>query len=389
MRFFEFRMPLKEEARIQHAEDILFWEGSAGAARALESIRKLESEGHKNVTVKWDGSPAIIFGRGEDGKFVLTDKSGFGAKGYDGRPTSGKDLESMLLQRPGARNPDPKKAEGYAQLASNMRRLFDLYEKATPEDLKGFFKGDLLYSNTPKIQDGKYVFTPNIVTYTVDVNSPIGKRIGKSVSGVVIHRLVEPSGMEVPLPADSIKSFQGNEVFVVPPVTVVKPAQIDNNSIKELETMIAQYAQSINKLLNQTTLQQLKLSDFSQILYTYTNNKVDNGMQDIGNDFMTWLSNSKVSKVKQQRIVQYIADNKQGFEGVWKLHTKIRQLKDDIVNQFDNHDSDVKATIGPDGPAKQETHGEGGEGYVLAHPEGDIKLVPREYFSKANRSVER
>ena len=49
----------------------------------------------------------------------------------------------------------------------------------------------------------------------------------------------------------------------------------------------------------------------------------------------------------------------------------------------------MKASIGPGGPAKPETHGQGGEGYVLAHPEGDIKLVSREYFSKANRSVER
>jgi hypothetical protein len=32
---------------------------------------------------------------------------------------------------------------------------------------------------------------------------------------------------------------------------------------------------------------------------------------------------------------------------------------------------------------------DGGEGYVLAHPEGDIKLVPRKTFSKYNRAVER
>ena len=56
------------EARIQHAEDVVFWEGSAGAVRALESLRKLEKGGHNDVTIKWDGSPAIIFGRNEDGK---------------------------------------------------------------------------------------------------------------------------------------------------------------------------------------------------------------------------------------------------------------------------------------------------------------------------------
>ena len=77
---------LDEGARIQHAEDVVFWEGSKGAIRAVESLKKLASGGHKDVTIKWDGSPAIIFGRDEiSGEFVLTDKSGFGAKGYDGK----------------------------------------------------------------------------------------------------------------------------------------------------------------------------------------------------------------------------------------------------------------------------------------------------------------
>ena len=72
---------LNEGARIDHAEDIVFWEGSRGAIRALESLKSLEQGKHTDVTLKWDGSPAIMFGRDESGEFVLTDKSGFGAKG--------------------------------------------------------------------------------------------------------------------------------------------------------------------------------------------------------------------------------------------------------------------------------------------------------------------
>ena len=83
MRYSEFKLVesligkdiLAEGARIQHAEDIVFWEGSKGAVRALESLIKLERGGHENVTVKWDGSPAIIFGRDNNGSFILTDKS--------------------------------------------------------------------------------------------------------------------------------------------------------------------------------------------------------------------------------------------------------------------------------------------------------------------------
>jgi len=86
---------LNEGARIDHAEDIVFWEGSRGAMRAVEALRNLEGDSHKDVTLKWDGSPAIIFGRNEDGEFILTDKSGFTAKGYDGRSKSGDDLTDV------------------------------------------------------------------------------------------------------------------------------------------------------------------------------------------------------------------------------------------------------------------------------------------------------
>ena len=82
MRYSEFKLVeskvhLKEGARIDHAEDIIFWEGSKGAIRALESLKQMEQGGHTNVTVKWDGSPALVFGRNENGEFILTDKSGF------------------------------------------------------------------------------------------------------------------------------------------------------------------------------------------------------------------------------------------------------------------------------------------------------------------------
>ena len=69
---------VEAEARIQHAEDFLFFDGSAGAVRVLNSLEKLE-QGVEDVTLN-GMDPAIIFGRNEDGRIVLTDKSGFTAK---------------------------------------------------------------------------------------------------------------------------------------------------------------------------------------------------------------------------------------------------------------------------------------------------------------------
>jgi len=381
VRFVEFRYikrtPIMEEARIQHAEDFLFWDGSAGAVRVLNSLEKLE-QGVEDVTLKWDGSPAIIFGRDENGRLVLTDKSGFVAKGYDGKTKTRQDVQKMFMARPGAKD-DP---EGYEQLGNNMASIMPMFDNAIPKDFRGYYKGDLLYFSTPPIQEEKYVFKPQIVTYKVDVKSDMGKRIGESRTGVVIHRMIDEQGQETALPQGTFESFEGKDVFAVPPVTVQKTAKIDNTSIQELKQAISKFKSPIDELLNKSKLKQMKLSDFSQLLYNYTNSKVDTGMANMGQDFLQWLqTKQQVSDVKKKRISEYIQTHRIGFNALWDLHTKIMQVKDDVIGQFDAHDSDVKQSI--DG------HGEGGEGYVLAHPEGDMKLVPREYFSKANRAVER
>ena len=171
MRFYEFSILKEAEARIHHAEDVVFWEGSRGAVRAVESLKQLEQGGHKDVTIKWDGSPAIIFGRNENGEFVFTDKGGFVKSGGVERATSGDDLEQFLLNRNRGINRDkPDRIE----FAGKMKQAFATYEKAVPKDHIGYFKGDLLYYSTPPTQDNKFVFTPNIVTYYVNTGFMFG-----------------------------------------------------------------------------------------------------------------------------------------------------------------------------------------------------------------------
>jgi hypothetical protein len=375
---------LKEGARIDHAEDIIFWEGSKGAIRALESLKQMEQGGHTNVTVKWDGSPALVFGRNEAGEFILTDKSGFVKKGGVERATSGDDLANNLLNRSGGANKeDPTRIA----FATNMKDIFDEYERATPKDFRGYLMGDLLYYNTPKVIDGKYTFTPNIVTYKVDVNSDLGKRISQSKTGIVVHRLLDEQGNQSPVPQDL--QMLGNEVMIFPSVTVSKPAEIDDEDINQLKAVVAQHAQGIDKMLDVNTLTQMQMKDLPQIFYTYLNGKVDSGLANIGADFLQWIKTSKVSAKKQQKIAEYVGQNKQAFDAMWKVVSGIMTIKDKVINQFDSHDADVTSEIGSHGPVSQDAHAAGGEGYVLAHPKGDIKLVPRASFTKANRSIQR
>jgi len=382
MRLREFFQPEIEvvlteaEARIQHAEDLVFWEGSKGASRALNALKSLEGKEHQKVTIKWDGSPAIIFGRDDDGEFILTDKSGFSAKGYDGKVKSAEALEDMLLSRSGGKNRDNP---NYQAFAAKMKTIFDEYEKALPQDFRGYFKGDLLYFTTPPVKNGNYVFKPNVVEYAVDVDSDLGKRIGESQTGVVIHRQMDLEGSESEVKDGDI--FQGSEVLVVPPVSVEEPAEVTDSQTDELEQVIKQNARGLDELLNQDTLTQNKMKDFPNILYTYTNSKVDTGMEDLGKDFMSWLERQpRISERKKENVKEYISQHENAFSALWRVVSAIMTVKNGIIDQFDAQKKSVQQSMAGE---------KGGEGYVLAHPEGDIKLVPRQTFSRINRAMER
>ena len=381
MRIVEFknidqkRLILKElsPARINHAEDLIFWEGSAGAMRAVQQLEQL-AKGTKSLTIKWDGSPAIIFGRNPNGEFIFTDKHGFMAKSYDGRATSPDDLEGAIMQRA----KDKSKAKTYRQYASKMKSVFELFQNAVPNNFQGYFVGDMLYFNTPKKVGNSYVFQPNVVNYQVPAETDLGKRIGSSRAGVVVHYIMSEKGRTMPV--KDLNMIQGTDVLAIPPTTVNKSQPVDVSAVNQLKGMIQQSSSGIDKLLDRNALAGMKLADFPNLLYTYLNSKVDSGMKGLGSDFVKWLQSSAVTEVKKTRIMNYIKANTQSFMALWKIVNGIMTAKDSIIKQLDKSKGAVNATV----------NGKpGGEGYVLKSPKGNIKLVRRSGFTKANRAINR
>jgi len=363
---------LSEAARIQHVEDLILWDGSAGAKRSLLTLRKMETS-PQEATIKWDGSPAVIFGRNEKGEFVLTDKSGFGATTYDGRVTSADDLAKMFMSRLKP-DEDPKKVQDRKEFSERMRKVWSEFEAATPESFRGYVHGDLLYYTTPPVEKGRIVFMPNTTKYTVDPNSKIGKQIANSTAGVVLHAYIDLDGNISKV--DSSKFAQGG-LLVVPPVVVTHPAQIDASGIDQLESFISKNAQAIDNMLN--VPEELKMKNFGGMLYDYINAQTKAGTLDnLGKNFVQWVeSNPKISDPKKKRLIQYIADNQQGFLATFKIVSDIMRIKNDIISQLDQQPADITATT--DGKP-------GGEGYVVG---GDVKLVNRKNFSQANMARQR
>ncbi len=377
MRLVEFKEVDKKnvalkESRIQHAEDLIFWEGSRGAIRAIEQLQSL-SKSTQSLTIKWDGSPAVVFGRNPNGEFIFTDKSGFVAKGYDGRATNPADLKSAIA----GRGKDPAKRKAQAQYASKMASVFDTLQQAVPENFQGYFVGDMLYFQTPKKLGDKFMFKPNVVEYAVNVNSDIGQQIANSKVGVVIHHTMTEDGKILPI--KDLDMVQGS-VLAIPPTTLNKKDPIQVKGLDQLKSLVNNSGAEIDKLLNKNKIAEMKLTDLPNILYTYTNSKVDTGLNKLGEDFLRWLAASAVSQPKRIKIKEYVTANMKAFSKLWILVGGIMKVKDSIINQLDQAQGDITATI----------NGKpGGEGYVLGSPEGNIKLVKRSGFTKANRAINR
>ena len=365
---------LLEDARIHHLEDFVLWDGSQGARDAVTALSNI-NKNLKSVTIKWDGAVGVIFGRNPNGEFVFTDKAGFVAKGYDGRTTNADDLGAMIQ----GRVKDPSKADDYKMFAGKMQSVFSVVEAATPEDLEGYYKADILYFQPPQLQNNVYKFKPNVVTYSVKADSVLGKKIARSEVGIVIHSKINEQGVAQSMPEDL--EFRGSKLLVVPPVTVSEPVTVDDAALDQVKALLSQHSQDIDSVLDRNKLSVMKVSDFAQILYTYVNNKVLKGESDLGRDFVKWLTmTSAVSRNKQGKIVDYVKQEVKGFNALWKVFVGIQMAKDAVIRQLDSQQSDVTASMN-DQP--------GGEGYVVQTAKGPIKLVNRAGFSKQNFQLNR
>ena len=359
---------LKEEgARIQHLEDLIIWDGSVGGQKAIAKLHQVETS-PKSISIKWDGSPAVIFGRNENGEFVLTDKSGFGAKGYNGKVTSGDDLEKMFLNRAKGEIEDSRR-----DFASKMKNIWNTVESVIPEDFRGYLHGDLLWFATPQSKDGRLIFKPNVTTYSVDAKSDIGKKIIDFDVGIVVHVVIDLDGNKSNVDMGQLKA---GKTWIMPPVYVTKSPGVDLPEVDRLESYLKSNANAIDKLL--AVPAELKMADFGNILYTYINNSVKAGNLDgLGTHFSQWVDSSKLSGPKKERVVQWVEDNKDGFTGIFEFIKGVMTTKNRIIKTLDSQPADIEAS----------TNGEkGGEGYVI---DKDVKLVNRAGFTAANMRQER
>jgi len=350
---------IMEGVRIEHPEDMVFDMGSRGIAGALNGITTAAQQPETN-TVKWDGKPAIIFGRKPNGDFVLTDKAGFLAKGYDGLATSTQQIAQIMAQRGGERG----------ELVALYQKLFPLLRAAVPQDFRGYIQGDLLYSNTPPVDNGAYVFQPNTVTYSVPVNSALGQQVGNSQVAVAIHTaLSAPGDAPQPIRAAALNPVSG--LLILDP-SLKEPRNIKLNAatIKDLKTIATTHSAGIDRLFDPQELRARKITNLPQLMKTYINSRVREGnFNDLLAGFGPWVQAKEPAKAP--RIFEWATENKAAVAAVFRAFLDLSSLKNELVRQLDAQAHDVQASINNE---------PGHEGYVGQ----GMKFVDRMRFSQAN-----
>jgi hypothetical protein len=363
-----FIQTLTEGARTPHPEDFIF-QGSAQALAVVDAMTNAVSTPEK-VTIKWDGSPAIVFGRRvADGMFTMNYKEYIGNPG--GQVTSAQELLQYF-----------QKNNKNMVVAEKLAKAFNAIGSICPPSFKGFVQGDLMWTDPgTDIQehDGKFVFkaNPHGVTYKVDVASPIGKQIAGRQIGLAVHS----AGSDIQANADTplvgrhtmngLEGLTGSNQYVTvftgnmntkfkmkTPVKLVDAAKraINNFAVAGGDEFLAGLTGS-----SKSTLQ------------TYYNRKVSKQPVD-GN----WLQ-SKLTKT--QFAVFAAKENKPIVQALDEVYSAITAVKLALLAELEPQVGGIEQWVTPGRDAAPIPKG---EGFNIDSPMGFIKLVNRGEFSAGN-----
>ena len=174
LRFNDYLIEQKN-THMTHVEELIFMKGVEGTRQAIEFLRDVRdalvsnAKSRVNITVKWDGAPAIFAGTDpSDGKFFVAKKGIFN------------------------KNPKVYKSESEIDVDGELGEKFKVaFRNFKDLGIKGVIQGDLMFTNdvkTETIDDKKYLtFQPNTIVYAVEKNSELGRMISKAEIGIVWH----------------------------------------------------------------------------------------------------------------------------------------------------------------------------------------------------------
>tara|TARA_Y100001972_G_C7636837_1_gene319797 strand:- start:152 stop:1351 length:1200 start_codon:yes stop_codon:yes gene_type:complete len=391
-----FRAFLSESKNLhmEHLEDAIFNEGSKGtveAIRFLESVTEMLSGNSKssvNITVKWDGAPAVFAGvNPENGKFFVGSKSVFNKA----TPKINYTNADIDKNHPGGLG---------ATLKVALKELKKL-------NIEGVLQGDVMFTSDGIEEqdiDGEshITFQPNTITYAVPSNSDLAKIIKRAKIGVIWHTKYTGKTM-----ATMKAGFNPNVKKLQKPSSV----WYDNASFKDTSgasTFTKAEVKTMQKLINTVKskfrsagkfIDELNNSDLISEVKIYGNAQIRQGTSSLSaadfqkrmkDKMQTAIDNLKTDRAKERKqkvmdnTMKFLSKNRKKLQSVFDLHDSITKAKIFIVRKLErvkNLGTFIRTENGFKVTAP--------EGFVaIDKPSGNaLKLVDRLEFSKLNFTV--
>ena len=384
---------------LEHLEDSIIDRGSKGgkdAVNFLKSIKKMLTGhvgGKLNVTVKWDGAPAVICGvNPENGKFFVATKSLFNVT-----PKINYSTGDILKNHDG----------GLAtKLIICLRELSKL-------GITGILQGDLLFTKgdvktTTIDEQDYYVFTPNTITYAVAKDSQIGRRIAGARLGIVFHTVY--SGSKISNLKASFGSLKGfpklSSVFVTDATykdasgsatfNVSEMTQFDNiiamaeGSLTQAEPILNQFNTSeplavgyklksfFNFFIRNSQGDMAKVKELIESFRTYYANMVQQEVDAVSKE----ETKNKYRTIRDNGL-DFIDKNKRALYFTIASWISLQRAKNFLIRKLNQIQSIGHFIRTPDGYKVTSP-----EGYVAVdRVRGAVKLVDRLEFSRANFTI--
>ena len=380
---------------LEHLEDEVLNNGINGTRAAinfLQSLRDMLAGSSKksvNVTVKWDGAPAVFAGiNPENKKFFVGTKGVF--------------------------NKNPKVNYTEAEIDKNhsapgLNSKLKVALKYLPKlGIKDVLQGDMLFTqddfSTETIDGNPYLtFTPNTITYAVPKES--SNKIKKAKMGIVWHTTYSGEKLE-----DMRASFSANisglsktnDVWFSDANYKDTSGTINFNKAETdaITSVLSLAGKTFRKMTSSFMNNLMKREDIVILIKTYNNVKVREG-QKISNTVKHTSDLIKYIEVKLQKnidsvktpkakdakkkikneIVGYLSSHKGDLRTIFDMQNLLVDAKDMIVRKLEKAKGVMDTFIRTDDGYRVTAP----EGFVAIDKMGDaVKLVDRMEFSRAN-----
>jgi len=397
LRFKQYLAEAKEgkNLHLEHLEDEVLnngMEGTRAAINFLQSLRDMLAGNTKssvNVSVKWDGAPAIFAGiNPENGKFFVGTKGVFN-----------------VTPKINYTDADIDANHSSAGLNSKLKVALKYLPKLGITDV---LQGDMLFTQedlkTERIDGKSYTtFQPNTILYAVPTES--STKITKAKMGIVWHTTytgTKLADMRASFGASVSSLTKTNDVWFSGADYEDRSGTINFNkretdSFTNVLSLAGKKFHSFDTTFMRSLVAQ---QDVLLLIKTYSNVKVRAGeeirntskhVDDIINyvnekiqkdidKVKTRASKDKKTKYKEQ-IVRYLLTNKKHLKNMFDMQNLLVQAKNLIIRKLEKAKGAMDTFIRTDNGFRVTAP----EGFVaIDHSGKAVKLVDRLEFSRAN-----